>query len=73
MRPIVPADEEEGEDDAPITSIQWTRDSSVPPPAWDSEDIGIRDEHVVAANALQSLLNFELGGGDWERYSSTAA
>ncbi|KAL1670507.1 hypothetical protein GGF50DRAFT_42611 [Schizophyllum commune] len=73
MRPIVPADEEEEEDDAPITSIQWTRDSTVPPPAWDSEDIGIRDEHVVAANALQNLLNFELGGGDWEPYSSTPA
>ncbi|KAI5898458.1 uncharacterized protein SCHCODRAFT_02612150 [Schizophyllum commune H4-8] len=73
MRPIVPADEEEAEDDAPITSIQWTRDSSVPPPAWDSEDIGIRDEHVVAANALQNLLDFELGGGDWEPYSSIPA
>ncbi|KAL1748496.1 hypothetical protein HDZ31DRAFT_29453 [Schizophyllum fasciatum] len=75
MRPVVPAEEEEeeGAGDAPITSIQWTRDSSLPPPAWESEDIGIRDEHVVSANALQNLLNFELGGGDWEPYFTTPA
>ncbi|TRM60249.1 hypothetical protein BD626DRAFT_505908 [Schizophyllum amplum] len=74
FRPLVPPDEdEEDNDESPITSIQWTRDRSLSPPAWDSEDIGIRDDHVVTANALQNLLNFELSGGHLEPYPTTPA